>query len=179
VRLSERLRRRIRPPGYRPAVAAAVEEEHELWSGRPSWRGRMAILVPGVLLTLLVLGVCIWAGASATLTLVVVVVVALVTVVWAFIETLRWKYTITNRRVFVRHGLISINEQTARLERVQDITLHQTLFDRMFGVGRLLIDTAGSSGGALEFKALLEPTHVREVLETAVRAERHELDRDV
>jgi uncharacterized membrane protein YdbT with pleckstrin-like domain len=159
------------PGGYRPAVA--VEEEREIWSGRPSWRGRMAILVPGVLLTILALVVCLWAGFSALVTIVVVAIVALVTIVWAFLETIRWKYTITNRRVFVRHGLVSIHEQTARLERVQDITLHQTLFDRMFGVGRLLIDTAGSSGGALVFKALVEPTHVREVLETAVRAEQH------
>ena len=117
----------------------------------------MAILVPGVLLTILALVVCLWAGSRrpsrssssgrrprhGRLGL---------------LETIRWKYTITNRRVFVRHGLVSINEQTARLERVQDITLHQTLFDRMFGVGKLQIDTAGSSGGALEFKALLEPT---------------------
>jgi uncharacterized membrane protein YdbT with pleckstrin-like domain len=134
----------------------------------------MAILVPGVLLTVVVLVLLLWLGASATVTLVVVAIVALVTVVWAFLETIRWKYTITNRRVFVRHGLVSIHEQTARLERVQDITLHQTLFDRMFGVGKLMIDTAGSSGGALEFKALVEPTEVREKLEAAVRAEQHE-----
>ena len=82
--------------------------------------------------------------------------------VWALLETIRWKYTITNRRVFVRHGLVSVQEQTARLERVQDVTLRQTLFDRIFGVGRLAIDTAGSEGGAFEFKALTEPTHVRE-----------------
>ena len=160
-------------------MAAAVEEEHEIWAGRPSWRGRMAILVPGVLLTALVLVVCLWAGAPATVTLVVVGVVALVTIVWAFLETIRWKYTVTNRRVFVRHGLVSIHEQTARLERVQDITLRQTLFDRLFGVGSLLIDTAGSSGGAFEFKALLEPTHVREVLDAAVRAEHEAHDHGV
>ena len=154
-------------------MAVVPEEEQVIWTGRPSWRGRMAILVPGVLLTILALVVCLWADFSATVTVVVVGIVALVTVVWAFIETIRWKYTITNRRVFVRHGLVSIHEQTARLERVQDITLHQTLFDRMFGVGKLQIDTAGSSGGALEFKALLEPTEVREVPETAVRAEQH------
>ena len=154
-------------------MAVVPEEERVIWTGRPSWRGRMAILVPGVLLTILALVVCLWSDFSATVTVVVVGIVALVTVVWAFIETIRWKYTITNRRVFVRHGLVSIHEQTARLERVQDITLHQTLFDRMFGVGKLQIDTAGSSGGALEFKALLEPTEVREVLETAVRAEQH------
>ena len=152
----------------------AAEEEHEVWSGRPSWRGRMAILVPGVLLTILVLVLCLWIGVSATVTLVVVAVVAIATVVWGLLETIRWKYTVTNRRVFVRHGLVSIHEQTARLERVQDITLHQTLFDRMFGVGKLMIDTAGSSGGALEFKALLAPTQVRETLEAAVRAEQHE-----
>jgi uncharacterized membrane protein YdbT with pleckstrin-like domain len=133
----------------------------------------MAILVPGVLLTILALVVCLWADFSALVTIVVVGIVALVTVVWAFLETLRWKYTITNRRVFVRHGLITIREQTARLERVQDVTLHQTVFDRIFGVGRLLIDTAGSSGGALVFKALLEPTKVREILDAAVRAEQH------
>lgn len=154
-------------------MAVVPEQEQVIWTGRPSWRGRMAILVPGVLLTILALVACFWADFSATVTVVVVGIVALVTVVWAFIETIRWKYTITNRRVFVRHGLVSIHEQTARLERVQDITLHQTLFDRMFGVGKLQIDTAGSSGGALEFKALLEPTEVREVLETAVRAEQH------
>jgi uncharacterized membrane protein YdbT with pleckstrin-like domain len=157
-------------------VAVAAEEEQVIWAGRPSWRGRMAILVPGVLLTILALVVCLWADFSASVTVVIVGIVALVTVVWAFIETLRWKYTITNRRVFVRHGLVNIHEQTARLERVQDIALHQTLFDRVFGVGRLEIDTAGSTGGPLVFKALLEPTRVREILDAAVRAEQRDDD---
>ena len=136
----------------------------------------MAIVVPGALLALAVLAVGIWAGLSAATAVIIAVVVALVTVVWALLETIRWKYTITNRRVFVRHGLISVQEQTARLERVQDVTLRQTLFDRLFGVGRLDIDTAGSEGGAFEFKALTEPTHVREILDAAVRQEQqHEV----
>ena len=149
----------------------ATEEERVIWTGRPSWKGRMAIVVPGALVALLVLVVGLWAGLSAGTAVIVTVVVALVTVVWALLETIRWKYTITNRRVFVRHGLISVQEQTARLERVQDVTLRQSLFDRMFGVGRLAIDTAGSEGGAFEFKALTEPTEVREILDAAVRQE--------
>jgi uncharacterized membrane protein YdbT with pleckstrin-like domain len=136
----------------------------------------MAIVVPGALLTVLVLVVGIWAGLSTGTALIVAAIVAVAVLVWTIWETIRWKYTITNHRVFVRHGLVSVNEQTARLERVQDITLHQSLFDRLFGVGRLLIDTAGSSGQALEFKALVDPGHVREVLDTAVRAERREDD---
>jgi uncharacterized membrane protein YdbT with pleckstrin-like domain len=134
----------------------------------------MAIVVPGVLLAVGFLVISLWAGLSTGPALIVTAVIAVVVVGWTLLETIRWKYTITNRRVFVRHGLISVNEQTARLERVQDVTLRQTLFDRIFGVGRLAIDTAGSEGGALEFKALTQPTHVREVLDAAVRNEQRD-----
>jgi uncharacterized membrane protein YdbT with pleckstrin-like domain len=154
----------------------AAEEERVIWTGRPSWRGRMAIVVPGALLAIVFLVIAIWAGLATGTALIITAVIAVVVVVWTLLETIRWKYTITNRRVFVRHGLVSVNEQTARLERVQDVTLRQTLFDRLFGVGKLDIDTAGSEGGALEFKALVAPAHVREVLDAAVREEQqHDL----
>jgi uncharacterized membrane protein YdbT with pleckstrin-like domain len=134
----------------------------------------MAIVIPGALLAIAFLVIALWAGLATGTALIVTLVIAIVVVVWTLLETIRWKYTITNRRVFVRRGLVSVNEQTARLERVQDVTLHQTLFDRMFGVGRLDIDTAGSEGGALQFKALMEPRHVREVLDAAVRDEQRD-----
>jgi uncharacterized membrane protein YdbT with pleckstrin-like domain len=136
----------------------------------------MAIVVPGALLAIVFLVIAIWAGLATGTALIITAVIAIVVVVWTLLETIRWKYTITNRRVFVRHGLVSVNEQTARLERVQDVTLRQTLFDRLFGVGKLDVDTAGSEGGALEFKALVAPAHVREVLDAAVREEQqHDL----
>jgi uncharacterized membrane protein YdbT with pleckstrin-like domain len=134
----------------------------------------MAIVIPGALLAIAFLVIALWAGLATGTALIVTLVIAVVVVAWTLLETIRWKYTITNRRVFVRHGLVSVNEQTARLERVRDVTLRQSLFDRMFGVGRLDIDTAGSEGGALEFKALMQPTHVREVLDAAVRNEQRE-----
>jgi uncharacterized membrane protein YdbT with pleckstrin-like domain len=152
----------------------ATEEERVIWTGRPSWRGRMAIVVPGALLAIAFLVIAIWAGLASGTAVIITAVIAVVVVVWTLLETIRWKYTITNRRVFVRHGLVSVNEQTARLERVQDVTLRQTLFDRLFGVGKLDIDTAGSEGGALEFKALTQPTQVREVLDAAVRDEQRD-----
>jgi uncharacterized membrane protein YdbT with pleckstrin-like domain len=152
----------------------ATEEERVIWTGRPSWRGRMAIVVPGALLAIAFLVIAIWAGLASGTAVIITAVIAVVVVVWTLLETIRWKYTITNRRVFVRHGLVSVKEQTARLERVQDVTLRQTLFDRLFGVGKLDIDTAGSEGGALEFKALTQPTQVREVLDAAVRDEQRD-----
>lgn len=153
----------------------STDEERVVWSGRPSWRGRVSIFAPGLLLAVLVLVLGLLLGLDVVLALVLTLAIAAVTLVWGLLETIRWRYTITNRRVFVRHGLVTVNEQTARLERVQDLLLRQSVFDRLFGVGTLAIDTAGSEGGALEFKALRSPTEVREILDSAVRREQQEL----
>jgi uncharacterized membrane protein YdbT with pleckstrin-like domain len=139
-----------------------------IWVGRPSWRARMSIVASGAVAAVLVLALLLWIGwegigAGAFL------IIVLVTLGWAMLETIFWKYTVTDRRIFVRHGLLSVTEETARLGRVQDITLRQSIFDRLFGVGTLSIDTAGTEGGALDFRGLRQPTEVRELVENAVR----------
>jgi uncharacterized membrane protein YdbT with pleckstrin-like domain len=144
------------------------ETERVVWVGRPSWRARLSIVATGAVVAVLVLALLLWIGwegigAGAFL------IIVLVTLGWALLETIFWKYTLTDRRIFVRHGLLSVTEETARLGRVQDITLRQSIFDRLFGVGTLSIDTAGTEGGALDFRGLRRPTEVREVVENAVR----------
>ncbi len=153
----------------------SVDREKVLWEGRPSWRGRLSIIAPGTFLAVAILVAAFVFDLSLTTALLIALAVMAVTIVWGLLETVLWKYTITSERVFVRHGLISVKEQTARLERVQDLTLRQSVFDRIFGVGTLEIDTAGSEGGALEFKALTDPAAAREVLENAIRRDEREV----
>lgn len=146
-------------------------DEQVVWTGRPSWKGRLSILGPGLAFALAVLVLLLILGVGVAIALPIVLVIAVVTLIWGLLETLRWKYTFTNRRIVVRHGLVSVREQTARLARVQDLTLSQTLLGRMLGVGSLEVDTAGSEGGAIELKWLNRPAEVREKLEAAVQAE--------
>ena len=146
-------------------------DEQVVWTGRPSWKGRLSILGPGLALALAVLVLLLVLGVGAAIALPIMLIIAAVTLVWGLLETMRWKYTFTNRRLVVRHGLLSVQEQTARLARVQDLTLRQTFLGRMLGVGNLEVDTAGSEGGAMELKWLDRPTEVREKLEGAVQAE--------
>ena len=82
------------------------DEERVVWSGRPSWRGRVSIFAPGLLLAVLVLVLGLLLGLDVVLALVLTLAIAAVTLVWGLLETIRWRYTITNRRVFVRHGLV-------------------------------------------------------------------------
>lgn len=146
-------------------------DEHVVWTGRPSWKGRLSILGLGLALAIAVLVLLLILGVAVAIVLPIVLVIAVVTLVLGLLETMRWKYTFTDRRIVVRHGLVSVREQTARLARVQDLTLRQTLFGRLLGIGSLDVDTAGSEGGAIELKWLSRPAEVREKLEAAVQAE--------
>jgi uncharacterized membrane protein YdbT with pleckstrin-like domain len=83
----------------------------------------------------------------------VAVVVALLLVgtalVWALIRYARWattSFVITTDRLIHRHGVLSKSGREIPLERLNDVSFHQTLFQRMLGSGDLLIESAGERG---------------------------------
>ena len=130
----------------------------------------MSIFASGLVVTILVLAIAGWLGLSAGLLVILAIAMVAVTIGWGLVQTIFWKYSLTDKRLIVRHGLISVTEQTAALDRVQDMTLRQSLFDRLFKVGTLHVDTAGSSGGAFELLGLDTPASIRGLIESAVRS---------
>ena len=62
---------------------------------------------------------------------------------------IRWSsrsFTITDRRVILDTGIFSRSSKVIALDRVQDISTNQSLFGRVFGYGRIEIDSAGAAG---------------------------------
>ncbi len=62
---------------------------------------------------------------------------------------IRWYTTIhviTNERVIYRSGLISKRGKEIPLEVVNDVAFSQSVFERIFGTGDLLIESAGEQG---------------------------------
>ena len=62
---------------------------------------------------------------------------------------LRWKTTqlvITTDRIIVRSGILSKQGLEIPLERVNNISFHQALWERMLGTGDLIIESAGENG---------------------------------
>lgn len=55
------------------------------------------------------------------------------------------RYVFTDHRIVVRTGLFNIKGDTIPLNRVQALQFEKTLFDRILGSGRLLIDSAGEN----------------------------------
>ncbi len=57
-------------------------------------------------------------------------------------------YIVTDRSLRVRKGVWSILEQTLTFVNVQNITVEQGPIERMFGISRVVVDTAGGGGSS-------------------------------
>ena len=85
-------------------------------------------------------------SAVVQLPLLVLVLVALG---WVLVRVARWSTTnfvLTNDRLIVRSGVLRKRGREIPLERVNDITVTQTLLRRMLGAGDLVIESAGERG---------------------------------
>jgi uncharacterized membrane protein YdbT with pleckstrin-like domain len=99
-----------------------------------------------------------WAGY-------VLAVVALVAVVVGFvIPLLAWRtttYTLTNRRVITRRGIISKFGHDLPLQRISNVNYEQDLLDRILRCGTLVFTTSAEAPVVLEDIPQIEAVHVR------------------
>jgi uncharacterized membrane protein YdbT with pleckstrin-like domain len=82
-----------------------------------------------------------------------IAVVGLVLVIWwTLIPFLRWRtttYTVTNRRLITRRGILNKIGKDMPLMRINDVSYERTLLDRILGCGTLYVQTA-AEGGTIE-----------------------------
>jgi uncharacterized membrane protein YdbT with pleckstrin-like domain len=156
-------------PSSRLARVQLIEGEQLIWKGKPSWRSTMsfyvtwaAIGIVPLIAILLVNGLAdtdwpVWIGV------IVLVVVLGAAIVIGWVRRYFTQYTITTKRITIRQGFLSKTEHTAHIDRVQNVTIHQTVFDRIFRVGRVDFDTAGADSDAnLVFYGVDDPQDLRE-----------------
>ena len=122
----------------------------------PHWK----MLVGPVVLLLVVVGLgsylaaVIGAQSWGLWARIALLVIALGLVVRLTVAPLiRWRTThfvITNRRVLVREGLITRRGMDIPMRRITGVQFRQSLFERLFGVGTLVMESA--SDEPLEFE---------------------------
>jgi uncharacterized membrane protein YdbT with pleckstrin-like domain len=137
--------------------------EQVFFHGHPSWRSMLAFYVRGLLVAI-VAGVVAGlvtraAGRSVDVAwvAVVVLVVFVVVLAWGLIRRIATTYTITNRRLTIRSGLLSREMHECRLERVQNVNSRQRLLERMLGIGTVDFDTAAGAAYDFTFRGVEDP----------------------
>ncbi len=69
--------------------------------------------------------------------------------VWPFLQWLTTTYTLTDRRLVNRGGVLRRTGRDIPLRRISDVVYERTLSDRLFGCGTLVVSTANDAGETL------------------------------
>lgn len=66
--------------------------------------------------------------------------------VWPWVKWQTTRYVLTTRRVIIRRGVFGRSGRDIPLTRVNDVSFHHTLFERLLRCGTLTIESAGEHG---------------------------------
>jgi uncharacterized membrane protein YdbT with pleckstrin-like domain len=142
------------------------EDEELIYDLRPHW---LTLVVP-VLITVAVMvavaaaWVVMPAGDLQQPARMVVGVLGLVVLLATVVgRVLRWSTThfvLTTERLIFRSGVVAKFGREIPLERINDVTFSQSLFERMIGAGDLLLESAGEQGQS-RFSNIRDPETVQ------------------
>lgn len=98
-------------------------------------------------------------------------VVVVVAIGFLVVRTLQWNTThfvVTSHRVIYRHGVIGKIGIDIPLERVNNVSIHQSVFERVIDAGDLLIESGGEDGQQ-RFSDIRGPDEVQNIIHNAIR----------
>ncbi len=149
--------------------------ERIVFEGHPSWRSTLGFYIKGVLAVALLAALvglvsriaedevkASWIAVAAVVALVVVLVAG-------YLKRMATTYTITTTRLVIRRGILSRAEQHSRIERIQNISTHQSFLQRVLRVGTVEFDTAAGEDDDLDFNGVADPHEVVEAIRQAQR----------
>ncbi|HEV3400479.1 MAG TPA: PH domain-containing protein [Acidimicrobiales bacterium] len=152
------------------------EDEQVVIDVRPHW-----IVLTWPLLALaasIAAAVFVSTGADNDVLLLMMLVVVLVVLGWFLYRLARWATTnlvVTSDRLIVRSGIIAKRGREIPLERINDITVTQSIVNRLLRSGDLVVESAGERGQE-SFPECPRPTRVQNEIYVQMEAAR---DRDL
>lgn len=78
------------------------------------------------------------------------------------------RYALSEDRLFLSVGLLSVKDDDLLLYRVRDISCKRSLWQRIFGMGSITITSSDKTHSTLVLKNIKEPLAVKELLHNQV-----------
>jgi uncharacterized membrane protein YdbT with pleckstrin-like domain len=144
--------------------------EQVIFQGHPSWRAILGFYLKGILVAAVVAVIArLFDVGSGSVFLIVLVIVG-ITVLVGFVKRVATTYTITDRRLNIRRGIISREVQETRLERVQNVNYKQSVYQRLMQIGDVDFDTAAGDDYNFVFAGVADPSDVVHSVDQATGA---------
>jgi uncharacterized membrane protein YdbT with pleckstrin-like domain len=144
--------------------------ERVIFQGHPSWRAILGFYLKGIVVAAIAgVSAKLLGAGSGTVFLVVLVVIGL-TVLIGFVKRVATTYTITDRRLNIKRGIVSREVQETRLERVQNVNYRQSVYQRLMQIGDVDFDTAATDDYNFVFAGVADPADVVHSVDQATGA---------
>jgi uncharacterized membrane protein YdbT with pleckstrin-like domain len=143
--------------------------ETTLYSGHPSWRSMLDFHLVGLVAAAAAGAIGQVVSGWGTAVAASAAVLAL-SILVGFIRRVSTHYTVTDRRLHIRRGILSRTEQHTTLDRVQNVESHQTLLERMLRIGTVNFDTAATDESDFRFEGVASPRQVVAAVDEAQRS---------
>jgi uncharacterized membrane protein YdbT with pleckstrin-like domain len=142
---------------------------------RPHWSGIVMELIVSIIALALIVFLAfqgfnwgIWAIGA-------IILVWLILVARGFIRWYTTQHVITTERVIHRMGLLSKQGKEIPLEVINDVAFQQKAWERIFGTGDLLIESAGTHGQT-RYTDIPEPEAVQSLIYQVREDRQHALE---
>jgi uncharacterized membrane protein YdbT with pleckstrin-like domain len=134
--------------------------EQVIFQGHPSWRAILGFYLKGIVVAAIFGAIAKLFGAGGGTVFLIVLVVIGLTVLAGFVKRVATTYTITNRRLNIKRGIVSREIQETRLERVQNVNYSQSVYQRIMQIGDVDFDTAAGDDYNFIFAGVADPGDV-------------------
>ena len=67
------------------------------------------------------------------------------------------RYVVTDRRLYIKRGILGRTEQHTTIDRVQNVETRQSLWERVLRLGTVDFDTAGTDDSQFAFEGIASP----------------------
>ncbi len=140
--------------------------EKVIYQGHPSWRAILGFYLKGTLIAAAV-GVIVTLIDSTGLGLLAFAAIVGITILAGLIKRVATVYTITDRRLNIKRGIVARKVQETRLQRVQNVNYTQSVYERVMQIGDIDFDTAGTDDSDFVFAGVAQPEQVVEQVDRA------------
>jgi uncharacterized membrane protein YdbT with pleckstrin-like domain len=141
--------------------------EKVIYQGHPSWRAIIGFYLKGALVGAAAGVLAGLIKSSTSLAVATFVIILAVTIIVGFIKRVATVYTITDRRLNIKVGIISRKVQETRLQRVQNVNFNQGVYERLMQIGDVEFTTAGTDESNFVFAGVAQPEQVVKEVEHA------------
>lgn len=144
--------------------------ERILFEAHPSWRSILRFYVIGLVIAVVVVAIADLAGAGTLLVILIALASAGLLLLAGLVRRIGTQYKISDRRLWIRHGIVSRSVQETRIDRVQNVNTRQRPLERLLGIGTVDFDTAAGGDYDFAFHGVSDPEGISQVVDRAQTA---------